>query len=357
MKIHRSVLVIIAVAVMLIILMLWHQEKPAGIMPPATSVETSPVRPSGVNASNSPVQTNVGLAQASFGNMQSTTNQQQSQVPEGKVAILKEVLRANDADIVFYGRLADQFGSPISGAEINFNIQYKNPEAKGIERGRVVSDTYGFFTISGYKGADLGFSPKKAGYTLTDTNTYFRYSRLTPGYFVTDEGNPTVIKMWKIQGGEPLVEVNKTFKLPYTAAPIFFDLVTGTVVTSGGDCEVIIARVPGPISGRNRRDWSIKLMPVNGGIMEVDYQAAQMTFAAPTDGYQDSFFVQMSHDDAGWYDNVQRSFFMTSRNGQVYSKFMFNFEINNATNDTMWFQFKGVANANSSHNWEATAPQ
>ncbi len=39
-----------------------------------------------------------------------------------------------------------------------------------------------------------------------------------------------VIKMWKLQGAESLMEINKTFKLPYADAPIFFDLVTRNVV-------------------------------------------------------------------------------------------------------------------------------
>jgi hypothetical protein len=337
---------------MLIVFVLWHRKKAEDAMPPEASVETNTVRPIVAIASNAPVQTNVGTVQNASVTKPSTVNQQQSPLPEGKVAMLKEILQANDADIVFYGRLADQFGSAISGAEISFNIQYRNPDARGIRRGQVVSDVNGFFTISGYKGADLGILPKKAGYTLNDTNTYFRYSQVTPGYFVPDSGNPTVINMWKMQGGEPLVGINKTFKLPYTNAPIFFDLVTGNVVPSGGDCEVIITRAPGLISGRNRGDWSIKLIPVNGGIMESDYQTAQMTFAAPAEGYQDAFFVQMSHDDPGWFDNIQRSFFMSSRSGQVYSKFAFNFEINDDPNGTMWFQFKGVANANSSRSWE-----
>ena len=105
--------------------------------------------------------------------------------------------------------------------------------------------------------------------------------------------------MWKLQGAEPLTGINKTFKLPYTGEPIFFDLVTGNIVPAGGDLEAIMTRAPGVISGRNHGDWSIKLVPVNGGIMETDYHTSQVTFEAPADGYQDSYFVQMSHDDPG----------------------------------------------------------
>jgi hypothetical protein len=274
-----------------------------------------------------------------------------------KVALRQEILQANDADIVFYGRLEDQSSSAVSGAAVNFGVQYENANARGVQRGQVVSDGNGFFTISGYKGANLTVTPQKAGYALATTGTTFRYSQISLGYFVPDANNPTVIKMWKLQGAEPLVEINETFKLPYTGAPIFFDLVTGNVVPAGGDLEVIVTRAPGVITQRNHGDWSIKLVPVNGGIMETDYHTSQVTFEAPADGYQDSYLVQMNHDDPAWFDNIQKVFFLTSRNGQVYSKLSLDFKINDDPNGTMWFQFKGVANANSSRNWEATVSQ
>ena len=113
--------------------------------------------------------------------------------------MLKEILQANDADIVFYGRLEDQLGRVVSGAEVDFNIQYENPQTRGNQSGRVMADANGVFTISGYKGANLTIVPRKAGYVLTATNATFRYSQISPGYFVPEAGNPTVITMWKFK--------------------------------------------------------------------------------------------------------------------------------------------------------------
>ena len=156
-----------------------------------------------------------------------------------------------------------------------------------------------------------------------------------------------------------MVSIEQHYKLPFTGEPIYFDLVTGKVVPTGGDLEVIVTRAPGVITQRksDRRDWSIELVPVNGGIMEPAYNASHFTFEAPADGYKDSYQVQMNHYDPAWFDNIQKAFFLKSRNGQIYSKFSLNFEINDDPNSTMWFQFKGVANTNGSRNWEATAPQ
>jgi len=355
MKIRGSIFCFIIVMVALIVLALWYGKKKPVQVPPIASVETNTVPSQPVSA---PVHSTTPSAQVAS-SMANVSNQPTSPVLTDKVALRQEILQANDADIVFYGRLEDQSGNAVSGAAVNFSIQYENPNARGIQHGQVVSDGNGFFTIAGYKGANLGIMPKKAGYALATTGTSFRYSQISPGYFVPDANNPTVIKMWKLQGTEPLVAINKTFKLPYTDVPIFFDLVTGNVVPAGGDLEVIVTRAPGLITQRRQDhgDWSIKFVPVSGGIIETDYHTSQVTFDAPADGYQDNYFVQMSHDDPAWFDNIQKVFFLTSRNKQVYSKFTLDFKINDDPNGAMYFQFNGVANTNSSRNWEATAPQ
>jgi hypothetical protein len=359
MKIRGSIIWFIVVMAALIALALWYGKKKPVEMPPIASVETNTVPPAATVPSQPmsvPVHSTTSPAQVAS-SAPIVSNQPISPVLTDKAMLRQEILQANDADIVFYGRLEDQSGSAVGGAAVNFSIQYENANARGIQRGQVVSDGNGFFTISGYKGANLVIMPKKAAYALATTGTSFRYSQLTPGYFVPDAGNPTVIKMWKLQGAEPLVGINKTFKLPYTGEPIFFDLVTSNVVPAGGDLEVIVTRAPGVITQRNHGDWSIKLVPVNGGIMQTDYHTSQVTFDAPADGYQDNYLVQMDHDDPAWFDNIQRVFFLTSRNGQVYSKLSLDFKINDDPNGTMWLQFTGVANANGSRNWEATVPQ
>jgi hypothetical protein len=359
MKIRSSIIWFIAIALVLIALVLWYGKKRSAETSPSVSVETNATPPV-ATAMSQPVSALVHPTTPPAQVASSATtvsNQPNSPMMTEKVMLRQEILQANDADIVFYGRLEDQSGSAVSGADVNFGVQYENANAKGIQRGQVMSDGNGFFTISGYKGANLTVTPKKAGYALATTGTTFRYSQLSPGYFVPDANNPTVIKMWKLQGAKPLVEINKTFKLSYTGAPIFFDLVTGNVVPAGGDLEVIVTRTPGVITQQNHGDWSIKLVPISGGILETDYHTSQVTFEAPADGYQDSYFVQMSHDDPAWFDNIQRIFFLMSRNGQVYSKLSLDFKINDDPNGTMWLQLKGVASTNGSRNWEATIPQ
>jgi hypothetical protein len=355
MKIRGSIIWFIAIAVAVIALVLWYGQKQPVEMPLATSAETNaapPVATTPRAPASIPVHANAPMVQSTRG-----ADLSKSSPPSKEERAIGLLSTYNDVPIDFYGRVEDQFSNAVDNAAVNFSVRVMNGQESTVNRGQVETDNNGFFTVSGYRGQDLSLVPKKAGYVLAMADTLFKYSHLEDHPYVSDPNNRSVIKMWKLQGAEPLVEINKIFKLPYNGAPIFFDLVTGNVSPVGGDLEVIIARAPGVITQRNHGDWSIKLVPVNGGIMETDYHTSQVTYEAPANGYQDSYLVQMNHDNPGWLDNIQRAFFLMSRNGQVYSKFSLDFGINDDPNGTMWFQFKGVANVNSSRNWEATSPQ
>jgi hypothetical protein len=194
----------------------------------------------------------------------------------------------NDVPIVFYGKLEDQFGSPVAGAQITGSVRIYNGVGSGAERFSVASDANGFFQLKGGNGESLGVMPRKDGYVLAATNTEFKYSYFYPDSRHTpDPNNPVVIKMRKLQGAEPLVGISKEYKLPFTGSALFFDLLTGKVSDSGGDLRVVVTRASGPISQQVHGDWSIELVPVEGGIMETEFHLARVTFEAPADGYQD----------------------------------------------------------------------
>jgi hypothetical protein len=84
----------------------------------------------------------------------------------------------------------------------------------------------------------------------------------------------------------------------------------------------------------------------------------RVTYSAPENGYQPSrTFMFSTNPPDKWFGGFNQGFFMTSRNGQVYSKVKLSFNINDAPDGLMSVTFNGVANTNGSRNWEATAPQ
>jgi hypothetical protein len=354
MKMRRSIIWIAAILSALVAAMLLNGKKQLAEKPlvssegnVASSVAAEPIPPTSEPLPSSlpsaPVASNAGAG----------TNQPKSPVMNDKVALIQQALNANDATIVFYGRLEDQFNNAVGGADVNFNVQYENARDRGIKQGHVVSDGNGFFTISGYTGANLTITPRKTGYALATTGTSFRYSQISSGYFVPDAINPAVIKMWKLHGAEPLVSIDKTYKLKYTGAPIHFDLIAGQSVPSGGDLTIGVNRPVGVISGHNPQDWSIDVEVADGGFIESSPGESATTYAAPESGYQPSGRFGKNNGP----DLVDKMFFMQSRNGQVYSKIHLLFGINDTPDGFMYITFNGVANTNTSRNWEASAPQ
>lgn len=348
MKIRGSIIWFILIVVVLIALMLWHTKKRPVETPPTASIETNT---SAANASSAPVgepvHPNAPSAQAAT-NTAILSQNKGEQMKQG-LAML------NDVPIAFYGRLEDQFGSAVFGAQITANVRIYNGVQSTVEHLTTVSDGNGMFQITGSKGEDIGIMPKKEGYVLATTSTYFKYSYMYADRFTSDPNNPTVIKMWKLQGAEPLVGINQNYKLHYTAAPINFDLLAGKIVPTGGDIKITVSRPTGEVSEHNPQDWGFEIAAVGGGLIETSGKESAITFVAPEDGYQSSDTVTASSNRHG-IGVIQQVFFAESRNGQIYSKFNLTLGINGTPDGFMYVTFNGVANTNSSRNWEATAP-
>jgi hypothetical protein len=353
MQIRPSIYLLVVAIVALTAWVLWYGKKQAAPTPMTTVVQTNAVSQVTTAPSatvSAPVQNNAPVPK-----MAAATDLSQSP-PMSKVERTIGLLSTyNDVPIDFYGRVEDQFGDVVAGAVVSFNVRVMNGRESTVNRGQVTVDANGFFAITGYRGQDLGLVPTKAGYALATTQTLFKYSHLESQPFVSDQGNPTVVKMWKLQGAEPLVSINHRYKLVYTDQPINFDLLAGKVVSEGGDIQLTVNRATGVISGRNRLDWSVQVAAVNGGVMDSGGQE-RVTYAAPEDGYQPSMtFMFSTNAPYKWSGGFDQGFFMTSRNGQVYSKVGLSFDINDAPNGYMSVTFDGVANANSSRNWEGDA--
>jgi hypothetical protein len=271
-------------------------------------------------------------------------------IPSKSERMLGILSAYNDVPIDFYGRVEDQFSNAVADAAVNFSVRVYNGTESTVNRGRAMTDAHGYFTISGYKGESLGLAPAKAGYALATTGTLFKYSHLDDQHYIPDQNNPTVIKMWKLQGAQPLVSINQHYKLRYADAPMNFDLLAGKIVPSGGDLKITVKRPPGVISGRNRLDWSVQIEPVDGGLIDTAGQE-KVAYWAPEKGYQPSVTLSASSNGHG-VELIQQGFFVQSRNGQVYSKVGFSLRINSDPDGLMNINFGGVANASASRNLE-----
>ena len=351
MKIRRSILGFAVVVVLLSALLIWLVRKKPTETPLTASTEPDVSLPQSANPHppvTAPAHTVTNAAAANTATAPTSQRPALGSKWEKGLGILSTY---NDVPIDFYGKLEDQFGNPVPGAEIKGSIMVNNGQREGTDHPSTTSDANGLFEFHG-RGENIGVMPHKAGYTIASTETLFKYSHMEDHPFVSQANAPTVIKMWKLQGAEPLVLINQNYKIPYMAAPITFDLLTGQIVPSGGDIILTVSRSPGVLSGRSCLDWSVQVNAVAGGLMNSDGQEA-VTYAAPVNGYEPSTnFIFSTNAPYKWFGAFNQGFFLMSRNGQVYSKVNLSFRINTDPNGLMYITFGGVANANGSRNWE-----
>src|ERR1039458_6809827 len=349
MNIRRSIFWFIAIVAMLIALALWYAKKQPVETPAAAPTETNTVSVAATTPSkpvSAPVSTTTPPAQTAANAVVPSKPDKGEQIKEGLATL-------NDVSIAFYGRLEDQFGSPVVGAQIATSIRIYNGVQSTVERSSVISDANGFFQVKGGKGESLGLSPRKEGYVLATTGTYFKYSYMYADHFTPDPNNPTVIKMWKLQGAEPLLGIDQRYQFHYTNAPVNFDLLTGKIVPAGGDIKVTVNRPDGIISQQHPQNWSVQIEAVDGGFIVTSFAESRITYSAPASGAEaNGTFANNNGPDL-----VDQMFFVQSRNGQVHSKIHFLFGINDMPDGFIHVTFSGVANTNGSRNWEATVPQ
>jgi hypothetical protein len=238
---------------------------------------------------------------------------------------------------------------------VSFSIRYQSGFKSGVLTNATRTDAQGYFEISGYKGESLSVVPSKPGYVLASTNGGGIYSHMWPSEEripTPDPGNPVVIKMRKLIGPEELIAIDKRLKIDFSTKPYLIDLVQGEVVENGGDIVVTTVTTPGDSPGKEPFSWSVKVVAVQGGIMQVRQIDYTMTHEAPPEGYSPDFIATMSATNRLWTPSTNTTFFIKSRNEGVYSKMIFMITLSARENARTEIWLKGLVNAHGSRNWE-----
>lgn len=267
---------------------------------------------------------------------------------------LEILSRENNVPIEFYGKLEDQFENPVVGAEIAGSTIIYSGTSSGSKTVTATSDGNGYFTLDAGKGESLGVMPRKPGYALATTSTDFKYSHLFENYYVPDPRNPTIIKMWKLQGAEHLTGFDIRTEVPIDGTPIIFDLQTGRRVQNGGDVVVTISSSLKP-NLVEEYDWRVTIQPVDGGILESSGLGLGRMFQAPDSGYQPSFTVKNQKGQQSWSSRFNGGFFFNSRNDTIYGKFGFTIVTDVVGKNGTPITLKGYLNPAGSRNLEGDA--
>ena len=241
----------------------------------------------------------------------------------------------NHNEIEFYGRAVDQFGEPVSAADVEGVVLVNTGTRGGQMRRQTTTDAQGYFQFDGFKGQDLGIGIKKEGYEYRRRNSSFSYSYFEADHkrHIPDPKKPVVFVLWKKQGAEALVHYRKTFwEFPADGTPVGLDLASGKLVKDRPDVMISVIRTPLKMrAGEIGYQWKTTITALSGGIItagEQDYYNA-----APESGYAPQFeHVQEAQSvrDAQaerikwtWKDSVTETLFIKSRDGQRYARVEF----------------------------------
>jgi hypothetical protein len=137
----------------------------------------------------------------------------------------------NHRQITFFGHVVDQFDAPVSGAEIHAQVTYNTGDTSGVTKRTLVTDSGGNFALVGVSGRTLDFNILKPGYNFIAEQDAYDYTAIVPEHkrHHPDPNKPVVLHMWKLQGGESLVEKRKLTKVISDGRPYRFDLMTGVI--------------------------------------------------------------------------------------------------------------------------------
>jgi len=212
------------------------------------------------------------------------------------------------APIDFYGKVVDQNGNPVFGANIAFGLNNLDGQST-IE---TISDELGLFSLTGRQGKHLSVRIGKEGYSISKLNpTGFFYAGSNED-FVPDVGNPVTFYLYKRGKAEPLLRAEARLKIPLKGQSTKIDLAAGKVAPSGGDMEIVcVSDYEGRATNRTF-DWHMKIT-ASGGIIE---SAKEFDFVAPEGVYHPTVEISMPATMTnGWQEVVERKFFLKLANG------------------------------------------
>ncbi len=244
---------------------------------------------------------------------------------------MREILSTlNEQPIEFYGKVVDQFGQPVSNAEVLGRIVYNNGGAAGVRNASVFTDVNGRFEFHGAMGRTLDFSITKAGYKFTPEGDAYDFTSLVPENkrHHPNPNEPVIVKMWKLQGAEPLLHGGKLVRAAPDGTPVKINLTTRSVIGEGGDILLSLHHPHYPHGTPNvpHYNWWVEVVPAEGGILEATDRPENMLMA-PADGYSPSWRFDQAADHANWTRTFTKSFYVKMP-GERYGRLVLNVECN-----------------------------
>jgi hypothetical protein len=230
--------------------------------------------------------------------------------PNDVLAFAKELMKP----ISFWGKVIDQYGNPVVGADVSWGANNNLDPNKSGTRGQATSDANGLFSIASH-GISLSVEVAKSGYHRVPTamggkrGSYGGFSNAerlgnTDSPMGTKD-DPAIFVLQKMGETVSLVHISeRSIKTAKDGSPVQVNLETGQT-TGEGDLKVQCWTNDQSKDAQGHYNWKCILTVPGGGLVERNERFA---FEAPSEGYQES--VELTPSPEKWASNIERQYFV-----------------------------------------------
>jgi len=279
--------------------------------------------------------------------------------------------------VVFYGRVVDQYGRPVAGAEVIY-IGTSTYLSAGGGRGKVVTDSDGYFEID-TKGERLnvgsvihpqieyshhfdgGYGREIKQSRLKSTKQFLSYDDETGIHDnwrkYSDRNHPYLIRAWRLGEYEGAIQ-NNVQGFFSSNGDVFTLNLTGKsyqeIVKKGkttGHLYVSCTR-RSMENAKDYGDWAATITPVDGGIQETSDVYMNI---APEAGYRSSISIDMRQENDDYQPGLaNKRYFFTANSGEDFGSLYVHFEPHGKYEDDRYciIDITYKINSNGSRNLE-----
>lgn len=238
----------------------------------------------------------------------------------------QEPLQIEDTNILFYGKVINQYYKPVAGANVQVDIfRSGTNKIEAVQKITIKTNKKGLFTVRD-KGCSIYIkSIEKNGYEFLhrkNLDQNFEYSsKYSKAVFVPDRNAPLIFHLQKMEG-EPAYLINQSSlerNFPPTQSPEYGLNLGGSWIDDNGrfqkDSGHIDLKIKCNLS-MNQKQFELFILSLdsNSGILQSDKLLDQ----APADGYKPEIVIKVDIPER--YEEKKIYVYAKSRGGLMYSR-------------------------------------